>query len=108
MANEKDKAAPSSHATQTAQGHPPHPEGPLNIPDVPAKKEEDTHEYDTPKDFKLAKPGEKDWVAGSPVDEAELKKVDEEHDKKLAEGRKQAEEAASKAKEKAAEHREKK
>ena len=55
-------------------------------------------QYKTPKDFHLAKPGSRDYVAGQPVDDAELKKVDEEHDKKVDEAKKAAE-AAKKASE---------
>lgn len=50
-------------------------------------------QYKTPKDFHLAKQGSRDYVAGQPVDEAELKKVDEEHDKKVDEAKKAADEA---------------
>ncbi|HEY1433225.1 MAG TPA: hypothetical protein VGF39_16585 [Stellaceae bacterium] len=48
-------------------------------------------------EFKLAPPGSKDYVAGQPADEAELKTVTEEDEKRKEAGRKLAEEAQKKA-----------
>jgi hypothetical protein len=61
---------------------------------MPAKE---THEYDPPKNFHLPEVGSRDYVAGQPVDEAELKKVDDEAEKKREAAKKAAEEAAAKA-----------
>jgi hypothetical protein len=66
---------------------------------MPAKE---THDYDPPKNFHLPEEGSKDYVAGQPVDEAELKKVDDEAAKKREAAKKAAEEAAAKSKAKTA------
>jgi hypothetical protein len=68
---------------------------------MPAKDRE-THDYDPPKDFHLPPEGSRDYVAGQPVDEAELKKVDDEAAKKREAAKKAAEEAAAKSKAKTA------
>ena len=47
--------------------------------------------------FKLAKPGSKDYVAGQPVDEAELAKVTAEHDKLVADAKAKADQAKTAA-----------
>jgi hypothetical protein len=49
-----------------------------------------------PKDFKLPEVGSRDYVAGQPVDDAELQKTQEAARKRIEEGRKHIEEAQSK------------
>jgi hypothetical protein len=67
---------------------------------MPAKE---THDYDPPKNFHLPEVGSKDYVAGQPVDEAELKKVDDEAEKRREAAKKAVEETAAKVKAKAEE-----
>jgi hypothetical protein len=66
--------APPARADVPSQPRPLHPTEPSTIPDVPAKEPET---YPPPKDFKLAEPGSKDYVAGQPVDEEELAETEE-------------------------------
>jgi len=66
--------------------------------DVPAKapaaaKEEPAAAKEEP--FKLAPVGSKDYVAGQPVDEAELAKVTEEDNKRKAAGKAAADKVAA-------------
>jgi hypothetical protein len=71
---------PAPHPAPKPQTPPPAASGtvlsdqPTHIPDVPAKEPET---YPPPKDFHLAEPGSKDYVAGQPVDEEELAETEE-------------------------------
>jgi hypothetical protein len=66
----------------TGSQHPAPPKGP---PKAPSPEPEHAQAAKRP----LPKPGDPDWVAGSPVDEEEAAKTQKEADAKLAAGKKQ-------------------
>jgi hypothetical protein len=61
------------------------PQSPPQPPPQPPKPEEDAAAL--PKDFKLAEPGSRDYVAGQPIDEEELRKTQEAARKRIEEAR---------------------
>jgi colicin import membrane protein len=64
----------------------PRPQPPPPPPPAPPPKpEEDAAAL--PKDFKLAEPGSRDYVAGQPIDEEELRKTQEAARKRIEEAR---------------------
>ena len=65
---------------------PAHPEGSAPV-DLQAQRDKEAVEASLhPKDFKLAQPGSKDYVAGQPVDEKELDEVTAAAEKRMEAG----------------------
>lgn len=86
-------AMPPADPDQAAQNHPvpagvTGTTGGSEVPqDAQAQRELEAAEAALhPKDFKLAQPGSKDYVAGQPVDEKELGEVTAEAEKRLKSG----------------------
>jgi hypothetical protein len=78
MANQPHPQPPSPPPPQQPRPQPP-------PPPAPPKPEEDAAAL--PKDFKLAPPGSRDYVAGQPIDEEELRKTQEAARKRIEEAR---------------------
>ena len=69
--NPPQKHQPSPDIKDTTSPHAMPPKA--STPDLPSKPPDN---YPEPKDFHLAEPGSKDYVAGQPVDDAELSKTE--------------------------------
>ena len=87
-----NQAAPAPHPAAPAPGPGPvensQAQAQTQAPeDAQAKRDKEAIEASLhPKDFKLAKPGSKDYVAGQPVDEKELGEVTAEAEKRMQAG----------------------
>jgi hypothetical protein len=86
MVNQPQPPQPPRPASQPQpQPQPPQPKPPAPPPSPPPPSEDDVAAV--PKDFKLAEPGSRDYVAGQPVDEEELQKTQEAARKRIEEAR---------------------
>lgn len=72
-------APPASHDKPPAAPSKP---GSVETPPSPPPN------FDPPKDFKMPKPGDRDWVQGAPESDEEASKTEDEAGKKLAAGQK--------------------
>ena len=78
--------APGAPANPSDPAAPAHPEGSAPV-DLQAQRDKEAVEASLhPKDFKLAQPGSKDYVAGQPVDEKELGEVTAAAEKRMEAG----------------------
>ena len=92
MPNPPQPPAPPAKPQQPAQPAKPHSPS-QSAPATPASEQRTPpQKYERP----LPQPGDKDYVAGQPIDEEEANKVEKEQDERYAAGQKAAQEVEAK------------